>query len=88
MAALPPIQEVKACPHCGNDDEFYVIQTYSGRGVYRRGFDGIVTDNSQMYDCLNAKVSKRAYCASCDKPVAQWDEKADASRYNQQCYQK
>ena len=34
MSKLPPIQEVSACPHCGNDDEFYVMQTYSGRGIY------------------------------------------------------
>lgn len=33
MAKLPSIQEVRACPHCGNDDEFYVVQTYSGRGT-------------------------------------------------------
>ncbi|WP_219096264.1 hypothetical protein [Pseudomonas sp. UMAB-40] len=86
MATLPPIHEVKACPHCGNDDEFYVMQTYSGRGVYRRGFDGYVTDNTDMYDCLSAKVSKRAYCATCHKPVAQWDEEADSPHYGKQRY--
>lgn len=84
MSKLPPIQEVTACPYCGNDDEFYVKQTYSGRGVYRRGFDGYVTDNSHMYDCLNAKVSKWAYCSTCDKPVAQWDDIADGQHYNKQ----
>lgn len=84
MAKLPSIQEVRACPHCGNDDEFYVKQTYSGRGVYRRGFDGYITDNSHMYDCLDAKVSKRAYCATCHKPVAVWDEDADSSNYTKE----
>lgn len=86
MLKLPTIHEVSACPHCGNDDEFYVTQTYRGRGVYKRGFNGYVTDNSQMYDCLSAKVSKRAYCSTCDKPVAKWDEDADAPHYNKQDY--
>lgn len=45
MANLPSIQQVTACPHCGNDDEFYVKQTYSGRGVYKRCFDGYITDS-------------------------------------------
>lgn len=35
MAKLPPIQTLSECPHCGGD-EFYVVQTYSGKGVYRR----------------------------------------------------
>lgn len=79
--ALPSIQDVKKCPHCGNDDEFYVKQTYSGQGLYRRCFNGFKTDNTEMYDCLNAKVSKRAYCSVCDKPVAKWDEDADSREY-------
>ncbi|MBX8558096.1 hypothetical protein K5D43_26825, partial [Pseudomonas cichorii] len=72
---------IRACPHCGNDDEFYVVQRYSGQGVYRRCFDGSSTDNTEMYNCLAAKVSKRAFCGSCDKPVASWDEDADGPHY-------
>lgn len=83
---LPHIQDVKCCPHCGNDDEFYVIQTYSGKGKYKRGFDGFVTDNTEMYDCLDAKVSKKAFCESCDMPVAKWDEKLDSKEYTKQHY--
>lgn len=85
-AKLPPIQQVRACPHCGNDDEFYVVQRYSGQGVYRRCFDGYTTDNSHMYDCLNTKVSKRAFCGRCDKPVASWDEDTDHAYYTKQQY--
>ena len=83
---LPPIQEVKACPHCGNDDEFYVVQRYSGQGVYRRCFDGYETDNTGMYDCLDFKVSKRAFCGVCDKPVARWDDESDAKAYTKHHY--
>jgi hypothetical protein len=85
-AKLPPIQEVRACPHCGNDDEFYVVQSYSGKGVYRRCFDGYATDNTEMYNCLTTKVSKRAFCGSCNKPVARWDEEADTKHYTKQHY--
>lgn len=70
VTKLPSIQAVRAFPHCGNDYELYVKHTYSGRGVYRRGFDGHITDNSHMYDCIDTKVSKRTYFATCDKPVA------------------
>lgn len=83
---LPHIDDVKCCPHCGNDDEFYVIQVYSGKGKYKRGFDGYVTDNSHMYDCLDAKVSKKAFCESCDMPVAKWDDKLDGTKYNETRY--
>lgn len=39
-----------------------------------------------MYDCLNAKVSKRAYCATSDKPVEVWDDDADSSKYTKEHY--
>lgn len=84
MAKLPPIQTLKACPHCGNADEFYVVQVYSGRGVYRRCFDGYQADNGGMYDCLNHRASKRAFCGDCDKPVASWDEATDSDAYLQE----
>ena len=78
-AKLPPIQQVRACPHCGNDDQFYVVHRYSGQGEYRRCFDGSSGDNNDMYNCLAVKVSKRAFCDRCDEPVASWDEDADLS---------
>ncbi|APB61018.1 hypothetical protein ACXHIE_005838 [Pseudomonas aeruginosa] len=80
MAKLPPIQTLSECPHCGGD-EFYVVQTYSGKGVYRRCFNGYRADNSHMYDGLNHKVGKRAFCGDCDKPVASWDDDADSGAY-------
>ena len=81
MATLPSIQDLQACPHCGGE-EFYVVQRYSGRGVYRRTFDGHFADNSHMYDCLNTTVGKRAFCSDCEVPVARWDEDQDGEKYN------
>lgn len=66
-------------PALRNADEFYVIKTYSGRGIKNRGFSGYITDNSHMYDCLDAKVSKRAFCIRRNKPVAVWHVKVDGS---------
>lgn len=81
MAKLPPIQTLKACPHCGCNS-FYVMQRYSGKGPYSRRFDGLVTANPEMYDCLATKADKTAFCDYCGKAVARWDEDADAPHYN------
>lgn len=80
MAKLPPIQTLSACPHCGYE-EFYVVQTYSGRGRYARRFDGIETYNGEMYDCLNVKAGKTAFCGRCDKRVACWNDEEDGNDY-------
>lgn len=34
-----------------------------------------------MYEGLNHKVGKRAFCGDCDKPVASWDDDADSGAY-------
>lgn len=79
---LPPITEVQACPYCGCD-EFAVKQSYQGSGVYRRLLDGKEgADNAEMYDCLNVKVGKIAYCGKCEKPIGRWDEENHAQHYN------
>lgn len=81
-AALPPIETLTACPHCGGG-EFYVNVRYSGRGVYYRRFDGCEgADNSQMYDAVNAVESKTAHCGTCERPVARWDESTNGRNYN------
>ncbi|HEJ2342260.1 TPA: hypothetical protein ACWLUJ_005777 [Pseudomonas aeruginosa] len=80
MAKLPPIQTLSECPHCGAD-QFYVVQVYSGKGAYHRRFDGYSADNTDMYNCLNHRASKRAFCSECDRPVASWDETVDPKAY-------
>ncbi|WP_326430338.1 hypothetical protein VQ574_21685 (plasmid) [Stutzerimonas frequens] len=77
---LPPIQSLSACPHCGCA-EFYVEQTYSGKGPYHRTFAGGLGDNGEMYDCINHKAGKRAFCSDCREPVASWDEDKDADAF-------
>ncbi|EOA3731036.1 TPA: hypothetical protein ACVFH3_006096 [Pseudomonas aeruginosa] len=80
MAKLPPIQTLSECPHCGAD-QFYVMQVYSGKGAYYRRFDGYSADNTEMYNCLDHRAGKRAFCSECDKPVASWDEGTDPKAY-------
>lgn len=82
-SALPSIQSLSACPHCGGD-EFYVVETYSGRSNYFRRFDKGQAYNGHMYDSLNSKAGKRAFCAACDKPIAKWDEGVDSPAYCEQ----
>lgn len=83
MAKLPPIQTLSACPHCGGE-EFYVMQVYKGKGAYHRRFDGYSADNTGMYDCLNVRVGKRAFCTDCHKPVASWDDNTDQGAYGKE----
>lgn len=73
---LPPITELKACPHCGCD-EFYVVQRYKGTGKYNRRFDGGSADNTTMYDCLIESPGKIAFCVDCTVAIARWDQEAD-----------
>ncbi|XLY90485.1 hypothetical protein ACK8QS_22740 (plasmid) [Ectopseudomonas mendocina] len=77
---LPPIQSLSACPQC-ESDTFYVVQTYSGKGRYHRTFAGGLGENGEMYDCLNHRAGKRAFCSDCHQPVASWDESKDEAAY-------
>lgn len=78
---LPPITEVTACPHCGSTT-FYVEQTYKGPGIYHRSLIGEAgVDNSGMYDNLDIKVGKTAFCSDCHEPIAKWDEDANREAY-------
>lgn len=80
MAKLPPIQSLSKCPHCGSET-FYVMQAYAGKGAYYRRFDGYQAENSGMYDSLRHRISKRAFCGECKKPLASWDEATDSAAY-------
>lgn len=80
-AGLPPISDLKACPHCGSDT-FHVIQRYKGVGGYHRSFSGALADNTGMYDGLNHTVGKTAYCSNCRRSIARWDEEADAPKFD------
>jgi|GEM_PF-5919495 len=62
------------------------MQTYRGKGAYRRQFDGHVADNTEMYNCLTHHAGKRAFCVDCDRPIASWDESADADSYEKTDY--
>lgn len=58
------------CPKCGNETEFYVNQTYSGKGRFFFNMDGSEADNSEMHLNTDYKLSgKYIYCADCDAKV-------------------
>lgn len=59
-------ENLSECPYCGSD-EYYVITYYRGRGAYHFRFDGEMADNSQMYDCLSARMCTTAFCGNCQK---------------------
>ncbi|MCR1952985.1 hypothetical protein NSA50_18455 [Clostridium sp. DSM 100503] len=77
------------CPKCGSDDGFYIKTQvtgstrvcYDGEGVYL--MDGA---NSAIYDHLNHKDGKVAYCMECDRKI---DSVANIEKnYNLSLYEK
>ncbi|MDN0082419.1 hypothetical protein QU487_06580 [Crenobacter sp. SG2305] len=84
VSNLPLITEVEACPHCGGS-EFVVKERYSGTVHYGRRFDGLAADNTDMWDSLDRKVGKVAYCRDCEKAVGQWQESC-AMHYSKDDY--
>lgn len=59
------------CPHCGNDNEYYVKITMSGKGRFHYTFEGDAPgDNENLHDkYLTYKEQKTMYCSECDKKV-------------------
>ncbi|MET3658358.1 hypothetical protein [Sporosarcina psychrophila] len=61
---IPPIEK---CPHCASNEEFYSKLTITGSTVLYHNYDGSDAENSGLYDGLNEKQSKYAYCSNCHK---------------------
>lgn len=59
---------LEACPHCGGD-QYYAIVRVSGKIQHNRRFDGVVADNTELWDTVRQVDQKRMYCADCDKPL-------------------
>jgi hypothetical protein len=64
----------KVCPFCKSNFGFYTKHTYTGSGIYRYEFNGEVSENGDMYECLNSTDSKYTYCLNCDKRLLEHDE--------------
>lgn len=77
---LPPIQSLKACPHCSADG-FYVEYEASGTVSEHRLFNGQPADNTSMYGGLRLKALATAFCSNCFKPIARWNEDLDIKAY-------
>lgn len=56
--------EMKECPFCGSD-KYYLSEYYYGTFDFEHSFRGEECDNSGMYDGLQVRTNKRAYCKKC-----------------------
>lgn len=56
--------EIKECPFCSSD-KYYVSEYCYGSYEFEESFTGEDCDNSGMYDGLNIKRNKSAYCRKC-----------------------
>ena len=59
--------EIKKCPHCGNEEEYYSKDYVKGSTKTNYRFDGKETENGDMYQHLSHNNGKYAYCSSCHK---------------------
>ncbi|TPG86860.1 hypothetical protein EEL32_12165 [Brevibacillus laterosporus] len=62
-------EPMKECPQCGSDEGYYMRMYASGSVKYYIGFDGSERNNGDMYEHLNHKGGKVAYCSNCDKKL-------------------
>ena len=61
--------EVIACPHCGNSEEFYIHECLKGKIYPRYRFDGGEADNTDLWTHVRSYPQKTAYCGICEKKI-------------------
>lgn len=61
------------CPHCGNEESYYVKQEARGPIYYLINFDGSEADNTEMYEGLRYTTGKYGYCSGCNKRLFKVD---------------
>lgn len=59
-------KDLKCCPKCGGVD-VYIMQVYSGKGVWHYTLDGSQADNSDAWDSVDIKEQKTIRCSNCDE---------------------
>lgn len=59
---------VPECPYCGYD-EYYVRATVSGTTSVFYRFDGSIGDNTHMWDYVQTREQKTAYCGNCQRKI-------------------
>ena len=63
------IDKIECCPHCGSKSGFMTLTDYINV-PYKRGFDELPLDNSEMYDNVSRfKQHRYVYCVECEKPI-------------------
>lgn len=66
--------DLNCCPFCGFGT-FHERQQVRGTVVYRMNFDvdgRYEADNTDMYNCLDAHQSGRAYCDYCERYIGNY----------------
>jgi hypothetical protein len=61
------IAPIDKCPYCDSEEGYYIKEKVAGAIHFKTKFDGTESDNSDMYDHLEHKSSKSAYCVNCHK---------------------
>lgn len=73
---LPSVHTVTECPKCGESEGFFIRSRVSGVIQIHFSFDGTGVDNSGMYDSVQHKDLKLAYCSICSNKLGRWDEES------------
>ncbi len=71
MKKLPnDIKDFQNCPNCGSDCGYYTKDYMQGSFRWHHKFDGSEAENTESLDTIPTKNGKVAYCAECDKKIA------------------
>lgn len=58
---------IKQCPYCESEEGFFTRMYAYGSVKHHIGFNGEERENGDMYEGLQHKGGKRAYCSNCRK---------------------
>lgn len=57
------------CPNCGSDEGYYNKFQVTGWTRRNMNFDHTAGDNTEMWDGVNTRYSKIAYCQECHEEI-------------------
>ena len=66
--------KMKKCPHCGSTESYYLKYQVYGSAKCYFNFDGSEAENGDMYEYLQHKGGKVAYCSNCHKKICKAEE--------------
>lgn len=72
------VAPIDHCPYCGSDEGYYTKDYLCGSTRYNHNYDGTEAENGDMYESVEVKAGKIAYCVNCDKRLFRTDELEEA----------